>query len=47
MEEIMGHFSTDYLRLAAEQGMLQNLICLPSMPPQDVISLQKDAAQET
>jgi hypothetical protein len=33
--------------LAAEQGVPQDLICLPSMPPQDVISLEEGAGQET
>jgi hypothetical protein len=43
----MGCFSRDYITLAAEQGMPQDLICLPTMPPQEVITSEKGAGKDT
>jgi hypothetical protein len=37
----MGCFTRDYIRVADEQGMPQDLICLPSMQPEDIISSKK------
>ena len=41
LENIMGRFTRDYLRVADEQGMPQDLICLPTKPPQDVMTSKK------
>jgi hypothetical protein len=41
LEKIMGRFTRDYLRVAKEQGIPQDLICLPAKPPQDVMTSKK------
>ena len=47
LEKIMGRFSRDYMMLAVEQGIPQDLICLHTMPPQDVITSEKGAGKDT
>jgi hypothetical protein len=41
LENIMGRFTRDYLRVADEQGMPHDLICLPTKPPQNEMTSKK------
>jgi hypothetical protein len=34
-------FTSDYLRVTEERGMPQDLICLPAMPPQVIMTSKK------